>query len=96
MSRQKLPEPEIAKALASLPGWSYADGKLRREFKFEDFVDAWGFMSRCALVAESMNHHPDWSNVWNRVTVELMTHDAGGVTQNDIELARRMNQFHGK
>jgi 4a-hydroxytetrahydrobiopterin dehydratase len=96
VSRQKLPESEIAAALAGLPGWTYAGGKLRREFKFEDFVHAWGFMSSCALVAESMNHHPDWSNVWNRVTVELMTHDAGGITQNDIELARRMNQLHGK
>jgi len=96
VSRQKLPESEIAAALAGLPGWTYASGKLRREFKFDDFVHAWGFMSSCALVAESMNHHPDWSNVWNRVTVELMTHDAGGVTQNDLELARRMNQLHGK
>ena len=96
MNREKLSVSEITAALAGLPGWSYADGKLRREFKFDDFVHAWGFMSSCALVAEAMNHHPDWSNVWNRVTVELMTHDAGGVSQNDIELARRMNQLHGK
>jgi 4a-hydroxytetrahydrobiopterin dehydratase len=96
MSRQKLPESEITASLAGLPGWTYTGGKLRREFKFDDFVHAWGFMSSCALVAESMNHHPDWSNVWNRVTVELMTHDAGGVTQNDLELARRMNQLHGQ
>ena len=96
MSRQKLSESEITAALAGLPGWTYAGGKLHREFKFDDFVHAWGFMSRCALVAESMNHHPDWSNVWNRVTVELMSHDAGGITQNDLELARRMNQLSGK
>jgi len=96
VSRQKLPETEITAALAGLAGWSYANGKLHREFKFENFVEAWGFMSSCALVAEAMNHHPDWSNVWNRVTVDLMSHDAGGVTKNDVDLARRMNQIHGK
>ena len=96
MSRQKLPEAEINAELASLAGWSYRGGKLHREFTFENFVQAWGFMSSCALVAEAMNHHPDWSNVWNRVTVDLMSHDAGGVTKNDIELARRMNQIYGK
>ena len=96
MARQKLPEAEVTAALAGLPGWSYANGKLHREFKFENFVQAWGFMSSCALVAEAMNHHPDWSNVWNRVTVDLMTHDAGGITKNDLDLARRMNEIHGK
>ena len=96
MSRpQKLPDTEITAALAGLSGWSYKGGKLHREFKFENFVQAWGFMSSCALVAESMNHHPDWSNVWNRVTVELMTHDAGGVTKNDLDLAKRMNEISG-
>ena len=96
MSRQKLSDTEINAALPGLAGWSYAGGKLRREFKFENFVQAWGFMSSCALVAEAMNHHPDWSNVWNRVTVELMTHDAGGITKNDLELAKRMNEISGK
>lgn len=96
MSRQKLPEAEINAALAGLPGWSQRGGKLHREFTFENFVQAWGFMSSCALVAEAMNHHPEWANVWNRVTVDLMSHDAGGITQNDIELARRMSQIHGK
>jgi len=96
MSRQKLPESDIHAALAGLTGWIYRDGKLHREFTFENFVQAWGFMSSCALVAEAMNHHPDWANVWNRVTVDLMSHDAGGITQNDIELARRMNQIYGK
>ncbi len=96
MSRQKLPEAEINAALAGLPGWSCRGGKLHREFTFENFVQAWGFMSSCALVAEAMNHHPDWANAWNRVTVDLMTHDAGGITHNDLELARRMNQIHGK
>ncbi|HUK52002.1 MAG TPA: 4a-hydroxytetrahydrobiopterin dehydratase [Candidatus Binatia bacterium] len=96
MSRQKLADAEISAALAALPGWSYQAGKLHREFTFKDFVAAWGFMSSCALAAEAMNHHPDWSNVWNRVRVELMTHDAGGVTQNDLALARRMNEIYGK
>jgi len=96
MSRQKLAEAEITAALAKLPGWSYQAGKLHREFTFKDFVAAWGFMSSCALAAESINHHPDWSNVWNRVRVELMTHDAGGVTQNDLALARRMSEIYGK
>jgi len=96
VSRQKLPEAEINAALAGLPGWSQRGGKLHREFTFENFVQAWGFMSSCALVAEAMNHHPEWANVWNRVTVDLMSHDAGGITQNDIELARRMSQIHGK
>jgi len=96
MSRQKLAEAEITAALAALPGWVYQAGKLQREFTFKDFVAAWGFMSSCALAAEAMNHHPDWSNVWNRVRVELMTHDAGGVTQNDMALARRMNEIYGK
>ena len=96
MSRQKLAAAEISAALAALPGWSYQEGKLHREFTFKDFVAAWGFMSSCALAAEAMNHHPDWSNVWNRVRVELMTHDAGGVTQNDLALARRMNEIYGK
>lgn len=96
MARQKLAESEITAALTALPGWTYREGKLLREFKFENFVQAWGFMSSCALVAEAMNHHPDWSNVWNRVTVELTTHDAGGITKNDLDLARRMNEISGK
>lgn len=96
MSRQKLSDAEISTALSALPGWSYQAGKLHREFTFKDFVAAWGFMSSCALAAEAMNHHPDWSNVWNRVRVELMSHDAGGITQNDLALARRMSEIFGK
>ena len=89
----RLTDAEIATRLASLPGWSLADGKLRREFRFRDFSEAFGFMARAALVAEKMDHHPDWSNVWNRVTVELSTHDAGGITALDFELAAAMNQL---
>ena len=83
----RLTDAQIAERLAALPGWSVSDGKLRRELKFKDFSEAFGFMARVALVAEKLDHHPDWSNVWNRVTVELWTHDAGGITALDFELA---------
>ncbi len=95
MKAHRLSEPEIAAAIAQLPGWNYEQGKLHRVFTCRDFVHAWGFMSSVALVAEAMNHHPEWSNVWNRVSVNLVTHDAGGVTSNDIELASRMSKIFG-
>ena len=82
-------------ALRSLSGWTLRDGKIHREFRFDDFVGAFGFMSRAALVAEKMDHHPEWSNVWNRVSVSLTTHDAGGVTELDLALARRMDELAG-
>ncbi len=89
----RLSDAEIAGRLASVPGWSLVGGKLRRELKFKDFSEAFGFMARAALVAEKLDHHPDWSNVWNRVTVELSTHDAGGLTALDFELAEAMNRL---
>ncbi len=79
--------------LDGVPGWSLVDGKLHREIRFTDFVEAFGFMSRVALVAESMNHHPEWFNVYNSVVVDLSTHDAGGVTQTDLKLASRINEM---
>ncbi len=88
---EKLSEAEISQALETLPGWAVQNGKLRREFEFQDFSEAFGFMTRAALVAESMNHHPEWKNVWNRVVVELSTHDAGGITALDAELAGKLN-----
>ncbi len=91
----RLSDAEIQKRLASLPGWALAAGKLRREFKFADFSGAFGFMARAALAAEKLDHHPDWSNVWNRVTVELSTHDAGGLTALDFELAAAMDRLAG-
>jgi len=91
MARARLSDDELAAALAELPGWSVAAGKLHREFRFRDFNAAFGFMARVALEAERMNHHPDWSNVWNRVVVDLVTHDAGGVTASDVKLARTMD-----
>ena len=91
----RLSDAEIRTRLATLPGWSLAAGKLRREFRFADFSEAFGFMARAALAAEKMDHHPDWSNVWNRVTVELSTHDAGGLTALDFELAAAMDRLAG-
>ena len=86
----KLAEAEVAARLAKLPGWTIEGGKLHRALVFRDFVEAWGFMSGAALAAEAMGHHPEWSNVWNRVTVDLTTHDAGGLTALDFDLAARM------
>jgi 4a-hydroxytetrahydrobiopterin dehydratase len=69
------------------------EGKLHRELRFADFVEAFGFMSRVALVAEAMGHHPEWRNVWNRVVIDLTTHDTGGLSTLDVELARRIDQL---
>lgn len=92
-TRSKLTTEQIRKTLQSLPGWKLQGGKLYREWKFADFSAAWGFMSRVALIAEKMNHHPEWCNVWNRVYVELSTHDAGGITKLDVQLAKAMNEL---
>lgn len=89
----KMTEHEIAAALQALPGWSLEQGKLHREYRFADFIHAFGFMATAAIAIEKMNHHPEWANVWNRVTVDLTTHDAGGVTARDFELARLLEQF---
>jgi 4a-hydroxytetrahydrobiopterin dehydratase len=94
MSRpQKLTPADLNTRMAALPAWTLVEGKLHREFTFQDFVEAFGFMARAALVAESMDHHPDWSNVWNRVVVDLSTHDAGGITELDLRLAERMDRL---
>ncbi len=92
MSRPtKLTDAEIQASLSSLEGWELKAGKLHKTFKFSDFSQAWGFMSRAALVAEKMDHHPEWFNVYSTVRVDLNTHDAGGVTRLDVELAQKMN-----
>ncbi|MCB1844045.1 MAG: 4a-hydroxytetrahydrobiopterin dehydratase [Halioglobus sp.] len=91
MSNTPMGESDIEQALHELPGWALRDGKLHRECKFADFVAAFGFMSSVALRAESMNHHPEWSNVYNRVTIALTTHDAGGITDKDVKLARSIS-----
>jgi 4a-hydroxytetrahydrobiopterin dehydratase len=96
MARPRFGADELARALEGLPGWSLAAGKLHREYAFADFNAAFGFMTRVALEAERMNHHPEWSNVWNRVVVDLTTHDSGGVTASDVALAKRMDAIAGE
>ena len=93
MAISKLDPDDVTRRLADHPGWSLVAGKLHREFAFADFAAAFGFMTGAALVAERMNHHPDWSNVWNRVVVDLTTHDAGGITARDFELAQAMDRL---
>ncbi len=78
-------------ALATLEGWSLEAGKLHKVFEFGDFSEAFAWMTRVALLAEQLNHHPEWSNVWNRVAVNLTSHDTGGITNRDIKLARQMD-----
>jgi 4a-hydroxytetrahydrobiopterin dehydratase len=92
MARTKLSDPEIATELAKLPNWSIERGNLHRAFEFADFSQAFAFMTRVALAAEKMDHHPDWSNAWNKVIIDLSTHSAGGLTQNDFNLATKISQ----
>jgi 4a-hydroxytetrahydrobiopterin dehydratase len=90
-----LTQPERSELLPALDGWTLVEGRdaLAKRFVFVDFVDAFGFMTRVALVAERMNHHPEWTNVYKTVEVTLSTHDAGGLTRRDVELATRMNKL---
>lgn len=92
----KLSESDVQAALEKLPGWKAAGGKLHREYKFPDFVHAFGFMATAAIGIEAMGHHPEWSNVWNRVTVDLTTHDAGGITGKDVALAEKLEAIARK
>ena len=96
MTRPALDAQQIESRLTQLSGWRIESGKLHREFRFENFIAAFGFMTRVALVAEKMNHHPEWSNVYNRVQVDLTTHDAGGLTELDFELINRRRHVVGK
>jgi 4a-hydroxytetrahydrobiopterin dehydratase len=91
MERTPMAPDAIAAALRDLPGWELRDGCLHREIELADFRSAFAFMTRVAFEAEDLNHHPDWSNVWNRVVIDLATHSAGGVTEFDMELARRIS-----
>ncbi|MDD9939762.1 MAG: 4a-hydroxytetrahydrobiopterin dehydratase [Myxococcales bacterium] len=95
MTRRKLNVEEQEARAKEFPAWSMVAGKLQREFLFEDFVEAFGFMSRVALIAESMDHHPDLHNVYNRVTLQLHTHDVGGISELDFELAARIDRLLG-
>lgn len=87
MARKKLSNSEIQDNLATLDGWTVEDGKLHKQFQFDNFVSAFGFMTQLALIAESMNHHPEWFNVYNRVTIDMSTHDADGITELDFKFA---------
>lgn len=89
----RLSELEIEEELKKLSEWSVKNDKLHKEFKFDNFNQAFGFMTRAAMEIEKMNHHPEWFNVYNRITVELTTHDAGGITKNDVDLARILNSL---
>jgi 4a-hydroxytetrahydrobiopterin dehydratase len=96
MSRPaRLDDAALAAGLRERPGWELVDGKLHRELRFGDFVEAFAFMAGVALVAERMNHHPEWSNVWATVVIDLMTHDADGVTELDLELAGHIDRLAG-
>jgi len=96
MGRAKLSEHEVAEGLKKLDGWSIVNGNLHRGFEFKDFGQAFAFMTQVALAAEKMDHHPDWSNVWNKVTIDLNTHSAGGLTKNDFDLAVKIQQIYGR
>ena len=94
--RKKLSEAEISAVVARLPGWSVQNGKLHREYKFADFPHAFGFMATAAPTIQKMDHHPEWSNVYNRVVVDLNTHDVGGITQKDADLAALLEGIAAK
>ncbi len=96
MPRPLLTPDALAAALRELAGWELRAGKLHRELTFADFSEAFAFMTRVALAAEKLDHHPDWSNVWNRVAIDLSTHDSGGITQSDVALARRIEELRGR
>ena len=89
----RLSQSGIAAALSKLPGWKLKAGKLHRDYKFVDFVAAFSFMTGAALIAQSLDHHPEWFNVWNKVRIDLATHDAGGVTALDVKLAHAMEEL---
>jgi 4a-hydroxytetrahydrobiopterin dehydratase len=90
---KRLSEDEIKTAMAHLPAWTIHEAKLHRKYQFPDFAHAFGFMATAAPLIEKMNHHPEWSNVYNRVTVDLSTHDAGGITHKDVELAGTLEKI---
>jgi len=95
MAAVPLTPAEIDQLEQQLPGWSLVDGKLHRELAFADFNAAFGFMTRVALIAEAMGHHPEWRNVWNRVAIDLTTHDTGGLSNLDQQLAQRIDALVG-
>merc|ERR1712096_153023 len=90
---EKLSSDEIQTELNKVAGWVIQDAKLHKEFQFSSFIEAFGFMTQLALVAESMNHHPEWFNVYNRVVIDLTTHDAGGISNLDFEVASKADDL---
>jgi len=89
----RLSQLDIEEQLKNLSGWNVVNEKLHKEFQFDSFNQAFGFMTRAAMEIEKMDHHPEWFNVYNRITVELTTHDAGGITKNDVNLAKILNSL---
>lgn len=96
MPRNKLDTAEIERALEALEGWKLREGRLYRDLRFAGFPEAFSFMTAMALVSESMNHHPDWKNVYDRVEIELSTHDAGGVSELDLQWAERAEALYAR
>ena len=90
---ERLSDAKIEQALESVPGWMVQSGKLHREFRFRNFNQAFGFMTRAALYSEAMDHHPEWSNVYATVIVDLVTHSENGITQLDFDLAKKLNEI---
>jgi 4a-hydroxytetrahydrobiopterin dehydratase len=90
-----LTDDEVREALVGLDGWTVVEGRLHVELEFADFNEAFGFMARVALAAERLDHHPDWSNSWNRVTIDIVSHAAGGITPRCLELAGRVSAVRG-
>ncbi len=88
-----LKKEELNDAIKILPGWEYVNGRIRADFQFNNFIEAFSFITAVALEAEKMNHHPDWSNSFNKVRIELVTHSAEGVTEKDILLARKIQHL---
>lgn len=93
MGIEKMTQEQIQTGLKELSGWELKDDKLHREIKFKDFVQAFGFMTQVAILAQEMDHHPEWSNVYSRVTIDLTTHEASGISSRDFELARKIDQI---
>jgi 4a-hydroxytetrahydrobiopterin dehydratase len=92
----KLTDAEIDSTLRQIQGWTVVNAKLHREYKFPDFIHAFGFMATAAIAIEKRNHHPEWFNVYNRVTIDLTTHDSGGITQKDVDLALVLEAIAGR
>ena len=96
MKYKKLSGNELEELVRGMNGWELKEGKLQKSFRFSDFIEAFGFMTRIALEAEKINHHPEWSNVYNTVTIKLSTHDAGGITDYDVKLANIIDKISQK